>query len=374
MSNKLKRILKKIAPPLINLVTKIELPFVHEKCDLDPKKSYERINSIWPDHPVIIKRENTISPKKNLTIIIPVYNAEKYLRECLDSVLNQKTKYSYSVIAVDDGGKDGSLNILKEYEGKITIIEEENGGAAKARNQGLKAIESEYLMFVDADDILLPEAIETLLDIAYKENADIVQGGNQIFEERCLIKETEEKIIDAKGDFTLLNGFPWGKVIKSEIFKDAIFPEGYDYEDSLMAYWINPSSKKTLITSKKIYGYRVGGVSATTRVAAKPKCLETIYISLALWSLHMERFGTSLPFNKNVLSQISLNHRRIARLEKAHKGVQKDAFAITKEKYLSMFPEQSKGLKGKRKSLDKAIRNNNYAQYRLICERWEHIH
>lgn len=295
---------------------------------------------------------------------------EPFLRECLESVLNQKTKYSYVVIAIDDGSTDNSLSILREYEDKITVISQANGGAATARNKGLQTIYGEYIMFVDSDDVILPGTIETLLDIAYKENADIVEGKTEHFATAYPKIKNKNKTKDLNGDFSLLRGYPVAKVIRSTIFKDIIFPEGYDYEDSIMAYWVHPSSKKSLQTTRTAYGYRNNPSSATSRVNAKPKCLETIYISLGLWNIHIKHFGPSLPFNKIVLRQMALNHMRIANLERQHPGVQKDAFAITSEAYLSMFPKPIKGLRGKERLLDKILRKGDYGQYRLLCNRW----
>ncbi len=90
-----------------------------------------------------------------ISVIIPVYNAEKYLRECLDSIVKQ-TLQEIEIICIDDGSTDNSLAVLREYERKderLKIIEQANSGAGVARNAGMKAARGEYLAFMDADDV-----------------------------------------------------------------------------------------------------------------------------------------------------------------------------------------------------------------------------
>lgn len=370
MNLKIKSFLKKVAAPFVSLLTRLQLPFVSEKPHLNPEGSLKRLESIWPRHPVNIHRENAIHTRKNLTIIVPVYNVEQYLEECLDSIISQQTKYNYSVICIDDGSTDSSPAILERYKERITIVHQENGGLSKARNAGLRQADGEYVLFVDSDDILLPGAIEELLDIAYKENADIVEGKVEKFTRDWPTTGHKRKIIDVKNDFSLLRGYAVAKVMRASLFRDVIFPERYYFEDSIMAYWIHPSSKKSIQTSKVVYGYRFNDEGITAKASVRPKCLDTIYISSDLWREHFEKFGPSRPFNKIVLRQMALNHVRISNLEKQHPSVQKDAFAIAREEYLSMFSTSTLKLKGKRRLLDKSIRNSNYGQYRLLSERW----
>ncbi len=111
-----------------------------------------------------------------ISVIIPVYNVEKYLRECIDSVLSQSYK-NYEIILVDDGSMDNSGKICDEYAGeyeKITVIHKENSGPSKTRNMGLAVAKGEYIYFLDSDDYLGSNAFEKLVNVAEKENADMV--------------------------------------------------------------------------------------------------------------------------------------------------------------------------------------------------------
>ena len=111
-----------------------------------------------------------------ISVIIPVYNVEKYLRECLDSVTGQ-TYQDLEIILVDDGSKDESGTICDEYAAKdsrITVIHKENGGQSDARNCGLDNAHGEYIYFMDSDDWILPDTLAQLMERAVQENADVV--------------------------------------------------------------------------------------------------------------------------------------------------------------------------------------------------------
>ena len=111
-----------------------------------------------------------------ISIIVPVYNASLYLRECLDSILTQSYT-DYELILVDDGSTDGSEAILSAYRDAypcIKLIRQENKGVSAARNRGLDCAVGEWVAFIDADDYLLPGALALLVDRAYTTKADVV--------------------------------------------------------------------------------------------------------------------------------------------------------------------------------------------------------
>ena len=111
-----------------------------------------------------------------VSVIIPVYNAEQYLRQCLDSVVGQTLK-DIEIICVDDGPQDNSVAILKEYaarDSRLRLIREKNRGAGAARNQGLREATGEYLSFLDADDFFEPDMLEKAVARAEEYDAQIV--------------------------------------------------------------------------------------------------------------------------------------------------------------------------------------------------------
>lgn len=122
-----------------------------------------------------------------VSVIVPVYNAEKYLRQCMDSIVNQ-TLREIEILCVNDGSTDGSLDILKEYakaDGRVNIISQKNAGAGAARNTGLAQAKGEYLSFLDADDFFEPDMLEKAYAKAKEGKADLVVfESDQYFEEK----------------------------------------------------------------------------------------------------------------------------------------------------------------------------------------------
>lgn len=118
--------------------------------------------------------------QKKISIIIPVYNGEKYIGRCLDSVLSQTFK-EFEILAINDGSKDNSLEILRKYEKKnpdrIKVFTQENIGVAKTRNKGIDLTKTKYLMFIDQDDFIDPDFCETYYTAAEEGDYDIVLGG-----------------------------------------------------------------------------------------------------------------------------------------------------------------------------------------------------
>ena len=119
-----------------------------------------------------------------VSVIVPVHNGEKDLKQCLNSILAQECGSTVEIIAVNDNSTDSSGDILEEYANwgevrRVELTKETGGSAAKARNAGILQAKGEYLLFVDCDDVLLPGAISALLQKAQQTGADIVQGGWQ---------------------------------------------------------------------------------------------------------------------------------------------------------------------------------------------------
>ena len=184
-----------------------------------------------------IKSEKHIENPK-ISVIIPVYNVEKFLRECLDSVVNQ-TMRDIEIICVNDGSTDNSLDILKEYAAKddrIIVINQTNGWLSAARNNGLKIARGEYIQFVDSDDYLELNACETAYKYALQYDADVVIFGYKNFPEQVgNIKNKRGKGLKYKevGVFYgglrsgrhLCRNMIWNKLYRHKIIKGCYFPE-----------------------------------------------------------------------------------------------------------------------------------------------------
>lgn len=143
------------------------------------------LSDYTPDPFTTCLANNYVNPRYDLQIIVPAYNAERFVAEALESVLTQKTKYSYIISVVNDGSTDKTPEILRSYEMKYSdrmeVINQENRGFSGARNAALKVLKGRYITFLDSDDVMAGSAVETLLDKA--DGKDIIQGGWYTFEQ-----------------------------------------------------------------------------------------------------------------------------------------------------------------------------------------------
>lgn len=204
-----------------------------------------------------------------ISILIPVYNCEPYLRECLDSVVAQ-TYRPLQVVCVNDGSSDGSLSILKEYSTKydfIEVISQENKGVATARNRLLEAARGEYILFVDADDWIEPDTIDFLAKQAETSNVDVATC-SMVVNDTNVKSEFYSKILNQSEvikEFlyhTELRGSLWNKLIKRTIIGDAEFNPGIWYgEDALFCWHIFQNLKTMIMTDKQLYHYRMNDSS-----------------------------------------------------------------------------------------------------------------
>jgi glycosyltransferase involved in cell wall biosynthesis len=128
---------------------------------------------------------NFVNPRYDLQIVVPAYNAERFIAEALESVLTHKTKYYYIVSVVNDGSTDKTPEILRsygmKYPDRVEVINQENRGFSGARDVALKVLKGRYITFLDSDDVMAGSAIEALLDKA--DGKDIIQGGWYTFEQ-----------------------------------------------------------------------------------------------------------------------------------------------------------------------------------------------
>ena len=206
----------------------------------------------------------------NISIIIPVFNASQYLRECLDSVFSQTFDGEYEVIAVNDGSTDDSLAICMDYASKhenMKVLTGENAGVSAARNKALDAAQGEWLVFVDADDKMLPDALSTLYNRWMVTNADMVLANAVRVENGVVSKpflklsnETLPNVICHIKHFAL-----WGYLIPAKIVKqyNIRFVDGLAYsEDRIFIYQLAKYCQTIAYTETPIYVYRINPTSA----------------------------------------------------------------------------------------------------------------
>lgn len=206
-----------------------------------------------------------------ISIIIPVYNSERYLRQCIESVIAQ-TFEDWEVILVNDGSKDGSLDICQEYAAKderIKVIDKPNGGVSSARNKGLEVAQGDWITFMDSDDWLDADAFEVYYEAAQRTGADIVKTGYRrvskndnnkqnegyAWQEMTLADKSEALArLQETGYFT----FVWNMIVTSQIAKEVRFDESTPWlEDQFFGYECLLRAGKITLLPKRVYNYRI---------------------------------------------------------------------------------------------------------------------
>lgn len=193
---------------------------------------------------------------KKVSVIIPVYNVENYLRKCLDSLVNQTLK-DIEIIIVNDGTPDNSQEIIdeyvKKYPKKIVSVIQENGGQGAARNTGLLHATGEYIGYVDSDDYVEENMYEELYNKAKEEDSDIVICGNNVVKENYEFLSKE----DVDKEFLLGKMAVWNKIYKKNIIVDnkIQFRSKVWYEDLDFTMKVYFSSKKLSYVDKHLYNY-----------------------------------------------------------------------------------------------------------------------
>lgn len=197
-----------------------------------------------------------------ISIIIPVYNVELYLRDCINSVLTQ-TYTNLEVILIDDGSSDNCPSICDEYQKKdnrIKVIHQENQGLSGARNCGIKIAQGEYLSFVDSDDILHPDYINLLLDAINNSGYKISQCNNFSFSDTLPLNQHQNhtiKTLQLLDIFDIQNSMcAWGKLFHKSLFDNIIFPVGKIHEDEFIIYKILYKAKNIAFCNSILYFYR----------------------------------------------------------------------------------------------------------------------
>lgn len=217
-----------------------------------------------------------------ISVIVPLYNAEKYLRDCIESILSQ-TFTDFECMLIDDGSKDNSLNICFEYAAKdnrIKVIQNEHKGVSYARNTGLKMAKGEYISFVDSDDEISDSMFETMVNHMDNNDYDIVQCGYDYImedEKKSLpyTIESELEIVSGKDmlkkfglEYSEIYFVLWNKLYKRSLFKNIEFPLGKLHEDEFVTYKIYYKTKRAVLLKDCMYSYykRLGSITNTYSV------------------------------------------------------------------------------------------------------------
>ena len=237
-----------------------------------------------------------------VSIIVPVYNTEKYLSKCLNSILEQTYK-NIEIILINDGSTDDSLKVCKEYEKKdkrIKLINKENEGLSATRNLGILTAKGKYIGFIDSDDFIESDMFNNLYEDMVNNNSDIsickITNSDEYLHEN---KKNEVKILNNKEAILKLlydqeiNNYVCNKLIKKEMFKNIKFPEGRKFEDLAIMHCLIEKAKT--ITFDDYIGYHY-----IQRKGSITKSITESYLTDYLWAT--DKF----------ISTIKKNHKELA--------------------------------------------------------------
>ena len=318
------------------------------------------LHDFYPYRQPTFKQKVNYNPEYDLMIIVPVYNTEDYLNDCIESLLKQNTKYSYKILFVDDGSTDRSNIILDNYieNEKVEIIHKTNSGIAGARNTALRNICGRYIMFVDSDDLLADNAVELLMNVALSKNADIVEG--------TYVEFTGVKPVGKEKKTGQISGYPWGKVISSDKMIDLCFPEGYQYEDTIISTLLIPSCKIICTIPSTIYYYRKNDKSVTARLNNKKESVDTLYMTLYCFRESLER-GYKIH-TEDFLCQVRLNWLRTQNLPLE---IRKAIFIWEIDIFFRLFDESTAHIEGAMRKLERVLKKHNFFAYEWLMNNWQ---
>lgn len=251
---------------------------------------------------------------QTISVIVPVFNVAGYLPQCVDSILSQDYG-NLEVILIDDGSTDGSGEICDRYaalDSRVRVIHQKNGGAAAAKNAGLRLATGEYLAFADSDDYLEPGAYGFLMKVLLENGADAVQGSfREVYRNRAEEQRISEEILEG---YDYLLRFPkdfscallWNKLYRRALFDGVFFEEGHKIDDEYFTYQGFLQPRKVVRMDRVVYNYR----KRASSVMSSPESAERLVLDcLDSAAKRRQRILDTLPqlrepFDENYLDVI----------------------------------------------------------------------
>lgn len=283
-----------------------------------------------------------------VSIIVPIYNAEKYLDSCIQSVLRQ-TYTNWELILIDDGSTDKSGRIAEEYgfaDERITVFHQKNLGVSLARNQGIDEATGNYVVFLDADDELIEDCLAKTVNIAEETNADVVAGrsceNQELFQDR-IIWTGAEALENSLKDH-LFTYSACAKLIRREfIGKTRFTPDIRINEDSYFVFQLLCKQNVFVLTNDVIYFYRANSESSSRTVFSE-KYFDILKVSDLKYKKIEEQFPQMHDLAKNMLLKARMNVLRIlaVRTRDEYRDVEKkllEYILANKEDYIPSSKE-----------------------------------
>lgn len=341
----------------------------------------ELANSVYKKPEYVIEIQNeTINETIDLSIIMPIYNYKDIIENCIESVINQVTKYNFELILVDDGSSDGASEIVDRYLGRknIKVIHQINSGIGGARNTGINHATGKYISFVDCDDYLHHDFVEIMMDEAYKTNNDIVicsyslvkKKDGKEYSRRDIVYSTNNLIGYKDEEDLIMNyqGLPWNKIYKREIFNKIRYIKGYWYEDTLTKFLVFPLCNSFSYVDNALYDYMwYENNFSHTQDKVTPKSIERYWI-LEVMEEEYERIGLK---KDRKFYKILLRHLGRCLYSGIHgfdEEIKTAVFVLGCELLKKNKPKEEYSLTFMEKQLEKALLEQNIGLWEFLCE------
>lgn len=235
-----------------------------------------------------------------VSVVVPVYNVQDYLKKCVESIINQSHR-DLEIILVDDGSTDISGQMCDDFakhDSRIKVIHKINGGLSDARNKGIALATSEWITFIDSDDYVTTDYIEYLLNLVLENNSDIsIATFKYVTRNKQIDKATGEISKMSKDDalerMLLNDGFDmgaWAKLYRTEYFNDIKYPVGKLYEDSGTTYKLIDKASSVVFGSKSIYFY-INRSDSIVNSSFNPKKLDLIEMNQEMYIFIRKKYS-----------------------------------------------------------------------------------
>lgn len=251
-----------------------------------------------------------------VSIIMPIYNVEKYLDKCIQSVLSQTYK-NMEIILVDDGSSDNSPKICDKYasmDERVKVIHKQNGGMSDARNAGLEIALGKYIEFVDSDDYMAENMVETLYKNICEYNADISLCSHYIVREETMVTDasyeknvyTNSQVIEEFLLDTKIRSYVWNKMFKASLFEKIKFQKGRVFEDLLVIPMLFAEASKIIFDDTPLYYYvqREGSVLHTQTPELRTAYIEATF---EVYEFIKSKFANMEKFYNYNIAHITIN-------------------------------------------------------------------
>lgn len=309
-----------------------------------------------------------------VSVIVPVYNVEKYLEKCLNSLVNQ-TLENIEIIIVNDGTKDNSEEIIKKfiekYPQKIVYLKKENGGLSDARNFGIPYAKGEYIAFLDSDDYVEKDIYKEMYELAKKENSDMVEC-DFLWEYPDKTREDIGQVYNGKKEMLeKVRVVAWNKLIRRSIIEKAQiqFPKGLRYEDVEFTYKLIPYLNKVSFLKKPYIHYIQRENSIINVQNERTKEIFTVLDNVITYYTENNFYDEYKEELEYVYTRFLLCSSLLRMVKINDKDIRKNMIKTTWENLNTKFPNwKNNEILKKNKSLkDRYMKSVNKFTYKIYC-------